>query len=128
MYQSSATSLANHGDFRSRGMCQRLSRFPYSVEPHRPRAVTGSVRCGTELCAVAVMDNARAQSLATSLTLSLMACSSFPEREEFPMSRSLGSIQQLIFSEILVQRYRTYVYALLMCARTPEWPAGWGGD
>ena len=108
MYRSSAT--ASHGDLRSREMCQRLSRFPYSLEPHRLRAATG-LRCGGDA-------HARAQSLATFLTLSLAACSSFPEREESPMPRSLGSIQ------LSFHWYSAIIDRIQM--RIPEWPAGVG--
>ena len=65
---------------------------------------------------------ARAQSLATSFTLSLAACSSFPEREEFPMSREYTSAES--FLKYWYSATRTHV---LMCARKAEWPAGWGG-
>ena len=63
--------------------CIRVHHVFYTVwsPPIRERRLDcAGLRCG-----------ARAQSLATSLTLSLTSCSSFPEREESPMLRSLGS-------------------------------------
>ena len=57
-------------------------------------------------CAVAVMRSSAIVGR-TSLTLSLTACSSFPEREESPMSRSLGSIQQLSLYWYSVATLRT---------------------
>ena len=65
--------------------CVRPSRFPYSMEPHSPRAATG-LHCGGD----ALERNSWPRP-----SHSLTACSSFPEREESPLSRSLGSIQQL---------------------------------
>ena len=99
-------------------MCQRLSCFPYSLDPHRPRAATG-LRCGSD----ALERNCWPR---PSDTLSLAACSSFLEREESPISRSLGGIQL----SFLVQRHnriedtiRTYVCNVRAHTRV----AGWGG-
>ena len=74
-------------------------RFTCGLEPHSPRAATG-LRCGGD-----ALERNRWPRPSHSLT----ACSSFLEREESPLSRSL------VFSEIMdgacsVQRYCARAY------------------
>ena len=80
---------------------------------------SGSLCCGT-VCA-------RTQSLVTSLTLSLAACSSFPEREESPISLSLGSIQ-LSFLKYWysIIEYRVYIRTYRCACAYPSGRLGWG--
>ena len=93
-------------------MCQRLSRSPHSLEPHCPSA--------------AVMRSSAIVGHVPHTRLSLAAGSSFPEREESPMSRSLGGIQL----SLLVQRHNrsyTYVRMGVTNVRAHTRVAGWGG-